>query len=548
MPVHADPAPTDGVDIGNLSVAEIRAGYAMHSFSAEDLVQRYLQRIEQYESAYNAFTIISPSVLGEARLLDRRHLTGDKLGPLAGVPVIIKESINVAGLPSTAGWGGLSKESGGIEFIPQIDAVVVQRLRDAGALIMGKGNIPPFSASGETANNSWAGPTYNAVNRGLIPGGSSSGVATAVSAGFAVLGLAEETSGSIQNPAAAQALVGVKPTFGLVPTTGAMPLSASFLDVIGPHAKSVKDAAIMLEVIAGYSHSDPNTEAAIGNIPKTGYIEGLQISALKNVKVGLYGSGWSDHELSPETLQLYRNAIKVIRDLGASCVSDPFKDTGFADFSPANEWKQYFYGLESFVYDFNHYLKTTPSGTGIVSIASLIEVTGNNPFDDKKTNLAMLWKLANLKKIAKEKKGYLDLYKQPLDAKLLKTLDDIPLPLLTNNKPDLNDSIERRRRYLALFNKTLEEFGIDALVFPQQHEAIPELYENKPYPTVSSPHINTLGLPAVTIPAGYYANGEPFNLIFIGKKWSEDKLLAYAYAFEQATKGRIAPMLIEKID
>ena len=172
-----------------------------------------LQRIEQFEPSYNAFTFMNQDALEDARDIDRRRKNGEALGPLAGVPLVIKESMDIVGYPSTFGWTHTSAKSGGVELLPQKNATVVQRLIDADAIILGKTNIPAFSDSGTRAAASWAGPTYNAVNRKLAPGGSSSGTATAVAAGFAAAGLAEETGGSIQNPAAAQSLVGIVPTF-----------------------------------------------------------------------------------------------------------------------------------------------------------------------------------------------------------------------------------------------------------------------------------------------------------------------------------------------
>ena len=253
-----------------ITVDELLSGYESGDYTTEEVVQAHLDRIAKYEPKYNAFTVLNPNVLEEAREIDRKRKAGEKLGPLAGVPIVIKESVDVAGFPSTMGWEPLAPEKGGIALIPEKDAPVVARLKEAGALIIGKTNIPAFSASGTNASTSWEGDTYNAFGRQFAPGGSSSGTAMAVSGNFAVLGIAEETGGSIQNPAAAQGVVGIKPTFGLVPNVGVVPLGGSTRDVIGPHARTVKDAARMLDVIAGYSHEDPKTVASIGNMPEGG--------------------------------------------------------------------------------------------------------------------------------------------------------------------------------------------------------------------------------------------------------------------------------------
>ncbi len=139
------------------------------------------------------------------------------------MPIVIKDAVDIAEERTTGGYEGFVSEAGGIDLIPELDAPIVSKLEEAGAVILGKTNLPAFSADGTRANSSYFGPTFNAYDLTLAPGASSSGSATAVSASFAVMGIAEETGGSIQNPAGAQALVGIKPTFGLVPNTGVIP-------------------------------------------------------------------------------------------------------------------------------------------------------------------------------------------------------------------------------------------------------------------------------------------------------------------------------------
>src|SRR5690606_38771576 len=231
------------------------------------VVKAYLDRIKLYDPSYNAFTTMNTKALEQAKELDKRRAKGEKLGKLAGIPVVIKEGVDMAGFPQTMGWDKLSPESGGLAFIPEKDATIVARLKAADAIILGRTNMPAFASDGARATSSWDGDTYNVVNKKLVPGASSSGTAAAVSGNMAVLGVAEETGGSIQNPAGAQALVGVKTTFGLVPTSGVVPLRGSTHDVLGPNVRTVRDAAVMLDVIAGYSYEDPKTVASIGNMP-----------------------------------------------------------------------------------------------------------------------------------------------------------------------------------------------------------------------------------------------------------------------------------------
>src|SRR6476620_10230965 len=209
------------------------------------------------------------------------------------------------------------------------DSPVVARMRAAGTISLGKTNVPILSASGTHANNSWAGPPLNAAAPDLVPGASSSGTATAVCASMAVLGLAEETGGSIQNPASAQGLVGIKPSFALVPNAGVMPL-ASQRDVVGPIGRCVRDAALALDVLAGFTMEDPKTVAGVGNIPAGGYTSLLSATALAGTRLGLYGPGWRDQGLTPETSALYARAQGEISARGVTLVPDPFRGSGVA--------------------------------------------------------------------------------------------------------------------------------------------------------------------------------------------------------------------------
>ena len=279
------PAAASDLDVAELTIAEVQQGFVEGRFTSESLTLAHLARIELYEPYYNAFTFMNPNAPGGRQGNRCAPAAGGGARPLAGVPVVIKEAMDFVGLPSTGGWAPLASAAGGFDLIPERDAPVVARLKEAGAIILGKTNIPAFSHDGTRANSSWDGPTFNAVNRGVAPGASSSGAATAISGNFAIVGLAEETGGSIQNPGAAQSLISVKPTFGLVPNSGVTPLAGSTRDVVGPHARTVVDAALLLDVLAGYTAEDPKTVAAIGNVPDGGYTSKLSNTALNSARV-----------------------------------------------------------------------------------------------------------------------------------------------------------------------------------------------------------------------------------------------------------------------
>ncbi|SDZ82669.1 amidase [Thalassobacillus cyri] len=491
-----------------LTVAELTRGYKNGVFRVTDVVQAHLERIEQYEDTYNAFTFINDHAMQEASEMDARIKKEDSPGKLAGVPIVLKETVDVTGFPSTFGWEGFHKEAGGVEIMPQVDAPIVEKLKAEGAIILGKTNMPAFSISATNANTSWAGKTLNVINPAFAPGGSSSGTATAVSGNLAVLGIAAETGGSIQNPAASQALVGVKPTFGLVPNSGAAPFAASTRDVLGPHSRTVQDAAIMLDVIAGNHPDDPKTEAASGKLPEEGYTGNLTEGALEGKRIGLYGPGWRGEALSAETQQLYDRAVKELEAQGAEVVTDPFAGSGFASFVEATGN----IGYDAFVSDIQSYLDRMDPEETIPSLPELFKQMETAPW-------AAGEPLQNFNKAN-------------LKAKLK----------APDQAPDLSYFFDARANFQEIIRGVMDKHNLDAFVYPQMAAEIPPLTEGIHQPT-ASPEVNISGQPLVTVPAGYYQSGKPFSLAFFGKMWSEAELLGMAYDYEQATQYRKVPVL-----
>lgn len=506
------------VDLEGMTISDIRQQLSDGRLTETKLIGAYMRRIETYEANYNAFTAFNPAVMEEAMSAESRRLSGQPVGPLAGVPVVIKESMDYVGLPSTAGWRRLSAEAGGVNLYPVKHAPVVQRLVDAGAIILGKTNIPAFSDHDANANSSWAGPTYNTIDRRLAPGASSSGVATAVAGSFAVAGLGEETGGSIQNPAAAQSLVAIKPTFGLVPNVGVVPLGGSTRDVIGPIATSVADAAAILDVIAGPTSEDPKTNAAVGKLPVGGYAATLSSHALRGKRLGLFGRGWREPDqpggqLSEDSDRLYRTALSEIAARGAILVEDPFAGSGFSALANRNNPFDYDYrGTESVGDDFEDYIR----GLGVTSLDEFRQLVGASPFD---VNEPLRW--------------YVD------ESQLLRDSIDHPdVPV------DLSQFAALKQEYLRIVHEVMDAYRLDALVFPQSHATVPTRESEAYFSATTVSEINIAGLPAVVVPAGQYPDGAPFSLIFIGEPWSEAELINLAYDYEQATQRRIRPGML----
>lgn len=500
----ASPASAE-VDVVGLGIADIEAGLASGDFTSEDLVDAYLARIKLYEPTYNAFTSLIPGVYARARALDAEYASTGPRSPLHGVPIALKDAIDMAGLPTTAGYTGWASSAGGVDLIPATDAPVTARLEAAGAIIIGKSNLPAFAADGTRANTSFAGPTYNAYDVTIAPGASSSGSATATAASFAAAGIAEETGGSIQNPAGAQALVGIKPTFGLVPNVGVVPLAGSTRDVIGAVAKTVLDAALLLDVLAGPSDEDPKTAVAAGKIPAGGYAGALDEESLDGARIGLFGSSFKDVTLTPETEALYAVAVAALAAEGAVVVPDAFAGSGFATMEQPQ-------GFEAIAYDFEQYLRRLGPDAAIRSVVQSGLFAPDGFFGP-----------------------FLPFLGLPPDA-----LENLDVP------PDLSAFFAGRAQLQTVFAGVMAEHDLDAFFFPQMFASLPDLFSDGAYANTTVSEINVLGTPGVNLSGGFYADGSPFSVQFLGEEFSEAKLLSLAYDYELATMLRTEPRLVRR--
>lgn len=501
------------VDVVELTVDRVHADYRAGRYTAVDLTCAFLGRIDRYEALYNAFVSMNPDAVAQAARLDEERRTLGARGPLHGVPVVVKDNLDYAGLVTTAGFAGFSSETGGVDMIPGDDAAVVERLRAAGAIVLGKTNMPDFAAHGTRTRSSVAGETLNPYAPDRVPGGSSGGTATAVNASFAVLGLGTETGGSIQNPAAAQALVGVKPTFGLVPLEGVFPMDATYRDVVGPLARTVRDAALALDAIAGPTPDDMATYAAVGKIPEAGYAAGLRRGALAGKRFGLVGKGWRDSflPLAPETGRRYREAVRAVESLGARVVEDPFEGAGWPE-----------------LYGERPRVPSAGSHDVAVYLLGLGEDAAFRSIDE--------WEA---------------LAGRPFRGGRERS------PPAAPSATEEGDAFQAWRREMrSLFRAVLDKHALDGLFFPQAGEPIRPLVEDPARPEyrpnnhaeLPSNIVNDIGLPTVTVPFSYYDDGTPFVLAFVGDLWSDALLLGYAYDLEQATQARVPPRLAEPGD
>ena len=332
-----------------------------------------------------------------------------------------------------------------------------------------------------------------------------------------MLGLGTETGGSIQTPASAQGLVGFKPTYGLVPLDGVVPLAATYIEVVGPLARTVRDAAIMLDVIAGPTWEDPATYAAVGHLPAAGYAAVLDSVGVAGKRFGLVGTGWREEwlPLDERTEGFYRDAVATLEGLGAEVVEDPFLGSGFVELyaeRPRVPTQR--------AYDMMLYLQGLGDGAAFHSVEEWEQLAGRN-------------------------------FPNGLGSR------DDGTPAVVPARPSATESGDAyqawRLRLRAVFRGVMVEHELDGLFFPQagspnrdlvEDPARPEYSPNN-WPEIPSNMVNDLGAPVITVPYAYFPDGTPFVVALVGDMWTEAELLGYAHDFEKATRARRPPSLFE---
>ena len=494
-------------DIGAMSIDDIGTGYDDRAFSIVDVADAVMERIAKRESMLNAFTALNGRFFEEAKRLDAELAAGQRRGPLHGVPVIIKDNMNEAGIRTTAGYAGFASDDrvvdvargafNGVDLVPERDATIVANLRAAGALIVGRSNLPDFGLDGLRADSSHNGDTLNPYGSRFAPGASSTGSSTAVSVGFGVAGLGTDTAGSILFPASAQSLIGLKPSFGLVPGDGIYPGLSSHHDVAGPITKSVRDAAIMLDVLVGKQTG------------RASYADGLRKGALADKAIGLFEPGQWAGALHPAVADHYRRMVAVIEGLGARTVRVVFADTEWTAAWNARTFfatcNSYWAGVDAFL-----------AGLG-----------GGNPA----THAAF-----------KERAGF-DIG-LGTTAPLFGLLSN-PASNVASDDPKMADVMRQAGQLRERYEAILAGKGIDALFVPRSIRPLPDIdADTLAYlgDQVVGTEVNEMGLPAITVPAGFLDDGRPIAVDIVGRaRLTEAEILAFAYDFEQATLLRRPP-------
>jgi amidase len=493
-------------ELSEITVAKLQDEMQSGKLTARSLAEEYLTRIEKVDKrgpAVNSVIEVNPDALAMAAELDRERKAKGPRGPLHGIPVLIKDNIATRdGMMTTAGSLAL------VGARPPKDAYVVKRLREAGAVILGKTNLSEWANIRSSHSTSgWSGRgglTRNPYALDRNPCGSSSGSAVAVSANFCAVALGTETDGSIICPSCVNGIVGIKPTVGLVSRAGIIPIAHS-QDTAGPMARTVTDAAILLGALTGVDADDPATATSQGKAP-TEYTKFLDSSGLRGSRIGVVRKFFG---ISDAVDKLMNEAIEEMKRQGAVIV-DP-ADLGTMDQVGDSELQVLLYELKA---DLNSYLAALGPGASVHSLREIIE------FNERNREKEMPYFGQDLF-IKAEAKGSL-MEKEYLDAL------------------EKNHRLTQREGIDAL----MEKFRLDALVAPTGGPAwMTDLVDGDHDSGGSSTPAAVAGYPNINVPVGFVF-GLPVGISFFGKAYSEPTLIKLAYAFEQATRHRRAPQFL----
>lgn len=504
--VWISPIYADTFDLTNATVADINDAIDAGALTSEKLVELSLARVAAYDEhgpSLNAVMLLNPAAIERARELDEERISNGRRSPLHGIPVVLKDNIDTADMPTTGG-SFMLKDS-----MPPDDAFLVQQLRAAGAIVLAKLNMSEFASGG--AMNSLDGPTYNPHDPTRSPSGSSGGTGASIAAAYASIGLGTDTGGSVRGPSSANGIVGLKPTLGLLSRDGIIPLALSF-DTAGPMARSVYDVAVALGIMAGVDPADSATMQSAEHLHED-YTQFLDVDALDGARIGIARDFMDSDE---EVDWIMEAALEAMRDAGAEIVEIEFP-----------EWL-----LESR----GKFYRAIRYREFRAQIADYLETTG--PQYPK--TLAELIKLSKTLTSRRED-GVI-----PNPGRWQLMLDE-------EDSGELTDAeyVAVREHAMPLIRSVIggmmAEESLDAIVYPTSPTR-PQKVDPDPDPDGApggggSPVIlaNLSGFPDLIVPAGFTGRGLPVSISFLGTAFSESKLLALGFAYEQRTNARRLP-------
>ena len=491
---------TDSFDLLEATVDDVHAAMDAGELTAEALVDRYLARIDEYDGDLNSILTVNDDARGRAKRLDSRFETDGFVGPLHGIPIVLKDNQDTHDMPTTAGSRALA------ESTPSEDAFLVERLRDAGGIVLAKANLQEFSFGVDTIS-SLGGETRNAYALDRRPSGSSGGTAAAIAANLGTIGTGSDTCSSVRSPPAFNGLVGLRPTRGLVSRTGIVPLSET-QDTAGPITRTVADAAQMLDVVSGYDPADPITARGVGRVPEDGYVAHLDERGLDGARIGVVREffGLQDEESAPESAAekvttVVETAIEEMEAAGATIV-DPVEvaETGFLGSARVLQYE--------FERDLDRYLEGLGDEAPYDSLAAIVE--------SGEISAAFESRVADVEVLG------------------------VDVEALEQNLGYLR-RLDRRRRLAVDTERRLVEQDLDALLYPPSTIPPVRIPENQPFEELNCELSAHTGLPSIVVPAGFTDGGLPIGVELLGRAFAEPRLFELAYSYERATNHRRPP-------
>lgn len=487
-------------DLSTATIADINAAMDAGALTSEKLLTLYLNRIEAYDKRgprINAVIALNPNALAEARVLDKERREKGRRSPLHGLPVVVKDLIDVEGMPTTAGFKPFGSP------MPLRDAEVVARLRRAGAIILAKVNTVNWFGNGYDDTHV-IGATLNPYNLAYSPGGSSNGTGAALAANFATVGIGTDTGGSVQNPSAYCSLAGMVATQGLVSRSGIVPRGAT-QDRAGPMGRTISDVAVLLSYMSGWDAEDLMTLRGMGHFPVGDWSTHLEVPNLKGRRLGVLREMHFTRGVDAEGLAIFERALASMRSAGAQVV-DPVL-TGFdlksLTTSAAGRTAEY-----EKLYVQNAYLERLGPGRPFRTIQEMIQKVGRDKFDK-----AMVEALS---------------------------LED---PSTSADYAARSRNVEMVR---ALIEELIVRYKLDALVFARNTVPPPRFESMLIQPAYPIGGSNSLssnsGLPSVILPAGYTEKeGLPIAVQFVTRPFEDLTLLQVAYGYERSSRFRKVP-------
>jgi len=491
------PLATPPFAIEEATIAELHDAMRRGALSCRQLVQGYLRRIEAYDRngpALNAIVVVNPAALATADSLDRRYAREGFVGPLHCVPTIVKDNFETVDLPTTAGSLALAG------WRPTRDAYQVQRIREAGAIVLAKSNMAELAFSpNETVSSILAGYTRNPYATDRVTAGSSGGTAAAVAASFGAVGLGSDTGNSIRGPSAHQALVGIRSTMGLTSRNGVVPLFDS-QDIAGPMTRTVADAAAVFQLIVGEDPGDPITAAARGRaLPR--YADSLRADGLRGARIGVLHAAYDTPTLDHEVKEVFGRALADLARLGATIV-DPVAVPALDSIRRLQAGP-----CSPFKHDFERYLASVADANPPVRTVDEILRSGR--------------------------------FHPSVEARLQGAQR-------ATESPADSPGCQARERYRAALRTALlrmmDSLRLDAVAYPTWSNP-PRLIGdlNTPGGDNSQVFSPATGFPAITVPMGYTRLVLPAGLQLLARPFAEGTLFRLAYAFEQGTRHRRPP-------